>query len=97
MVGTPRTPGPSAAPAGQDHLAHARRAEGSGPGGARLSTQQLVELLKLPTYVGEARRVILDHLGRRYRRTFAGPREFVGFAHEQHLELDFTTPPQRPG
>ena len=62
----------------------------------RLSTQQLVELLKMPTCVGEARRVVLDHLGNRYQRPFADPWEFVRFAKEQRLDLDFTSPPQRP-
>jgi hypothetical protein len=66
------------------------------PPPCRLSTQQLVELLKMPTCVAEARRVILDHLGNRYRRTFADVWEFVRFAQEQKLDLDFTTPPQRP-
>jgi hypothetical protein len=62
----------------------------------RLTTQQLVELLKLPTCTGEVRRLVLDQLGNRYRRTFADVWEFVGFAQEQRLDLDFTTPPQRP-
>ncbi len=59
-------------------------------------TQQLVELLKMPTCVGQAQRIVLDHLGKRYHRTFTGPWEFVGFAREQDLDLDFTTPPQQP-
>lgn len=46
--------------------------------------------------VGPARRVVLDQLGNRYYRRFADAWEFVRFAHEQHLDLDFTTPPQRP-
>jgi hypothetical protein len=62
----------------------------------RLTTQQLVELLKLPTCTGEARRLVLDQLGNRYHRTYADVWEFVGFAQEQRLDLDFTTPPQRP-
>jgi hypothetical protein len=62
----------------------------------RLSTQQLVELLKMPTCTGEARRVVLDHLGNRYHRPFADVWEFVRYAQEQHPGLDFTTPPQRP-
>jgi hypothetical protein len=61
-----------------------------------LTAQQLVELLKTPTCIGEARRLVLDHLGRRSRRHFAGAWEFVRFAQEQHLALDFTSPPQRP-
>jgi hypothetical protein len=62
----------------------------------RLSTQHLVELLKMPTCIGEARRVVLDQLGNRYRRAFADVWEFVRFAREENLDLDFTTPPQRP-
>jgi hypothetical protein len=62
----------------------------------RLSTQQLVELLKLPTCVGEGRRVVLDHLGNRYRRPFADAWEFVRFAQEQRLDLDFTSRPEHP-
>src|SRR5262249_751086 len=62
----------------------------------RLSTQQLVNLLKLPTSMGEARRVILDRLGSRYQQRFATVWEFVPFAGEQGLDLDFTMPPQRP-
>src|SRR5262249_22799688 len=34
----------------------------------RLTTQELVELLKMPTCGGEARRIVLDHLGNRYGR-----------------------------
>jgi tRNA A-37 threonylcarbamoyl transferase component Bud32/predicted transcriptional regulator len=66
------------------------------PPRCRLSTQQLVELLKLPTCIPEARRVVLDQLGNRYRRTFADQWEFVRFAEEQKLGLDFTSPVQRP-
>jgi hypothetical protein len=62
----------------------------------RLSTQDLVELLKMPTCVGEVRRVILDQLGNRYGRRFATHWDFVRYAREQKLDLDFTTPPQRP-
>jgi hypothetical protein len=62
----------------------------------RLPTQDLVEVLKWPTCVGEARRVVLDILGQRYQRHFANQWEFVRFAQEQHLDLDFTSPPRRP-
>jgi hypothetical protein len=50
----------------------------------------------MPTSIGECRRIILDQLGNRYRRTFDDPWQFVHFAREQGLDLDFTTPPQRP-
>jgi tRNA A-37 threonylcarbamoyl transferase component Bud32 len=66
------------------------------PPPCRLSPQQLVELLKMPTCFGETRRVVLDQLGNRYHRTFADQWEFVRYAREQHLGLDFTTPPKRP-
>jgi tRNA A-37 threonylcarbamoyl transferase component Bud32 len=66
------------------------------PPPCRLSTEQLVELLKMPTCIPEARRVVLDQLGNRYRRTFANQWEFVRFAEEQKLGLDFTSPPKRP-
>jgi hypothetical protein len=62
----------------------------------RLSDQELVELLKHPLCVGLARRAVLDHLEMQHRRTFADQWEFVRYAQEQQLDLDFTTPPQRP-
>jgi hypothetical protein len=62
----------------------------------RLSTQDLVELLKMPTCFGKARQVVLKHLGNRYGRRFANHWEFVRFAKENGLALDFTTPPKRP-
>jgi predicted Ser/Thr protein kinase len=61
----------------------------------RLSTQELVDLLKDPFCVNQARRVVLKQLERRYRRTFADHWEFVRFAQQQNLGLDFTTPPRR--
>jgi tRNA A-37 threonylcarbamoyl transferase component Bud32 len=62
----------------------------------RLTTPELVELLKYPTCFGPARQVILKHLGQRYGRTFASHWEFVRFAQEHNLGLDFTSPPKRP-
>jgi hypothetical protein len=61
----------------------------------RLSTQDLVELLKMPTCFGDVRKVVLKHLGHRYGRTFANHWEFVRYAQEQGLDIDFTTPPRR--
>jgi hypothetical protein len=61
----------------------------------RFSTQELVELLKQPTCIGPARRVVLDHLGNRYGRRFRDHWEFVHFAREHHPELNLTSPPQR--
>jgi tRNA A-37 threonylcarbamoyl transferase component Bud32 len=66
------------------------------PLSCRLSTQDLVELLKMPTCFGKARRVVLQHLGNRYGRRFANHWEFVRYAQEHGLDLDFTTPPRRP-
>ena len=62
----------------------------------RLSDQELVELLKHPLCVGPARRAVLDQLGNYHGRTFADVWEFVRFAQEQKLDLDFTGPPKRP-
>jgi hypothetical protein len=62
----------------------------------RLATQDLVELLKMPTCLREVRRVVLDQLGNRYGRRFETHWDFVRFAQEQNLGLNFTTPPQRP-
>jgi hypothetical protein len=62
----------------------------------RLATQDLVDLLKLPTCVGGLRRVVLDQLGNRYGRRFETHWDFVRYAPEQGLDLDFTTPPKRP-
>ncbi len=61
-----------------------------------LPAQMLVDLLKHPLCVGEARRVVLEQLTRHYNRPFADQWEFVDFVHEQNLDLDLTTPPQRP-
>jgi serine/threonine protein kinase len=65
------------------------------PPTCRLTTQELVELLKMPTCYGEARKVILKHLGHRYGRRFADHWEFVEYARSHDLKLDFTTPPVR--
>jgi len=62
----------------------------------RLATQDLVELLKLPTCFADARRVVLNHLGNRYGRRFANHWAFVRYAQEQGLKLDLTSPPRRP-
>ena len=61
----------------------------------RFTTPELVELLKQPTCVGPIRRVVLDHLENRYRRKFSDHWDFVHFAQDQHLGLDFTSPPSR--
>jgi tRNA A-37 threonylcarbamoyl transferase component Bud32 len=85
-----------ALPAGTGHPLTVVLCFAAKPQPCRLSTQQLVELLKMPPCEGEIRRVILDQLGNRYHRPFADVWEFVYFAKEQRLDLDFTTPPKRP-
>jgi hypothetical protein len=54
-----------------------------------------VDLLKQPTCIGKARRVILIQLENRYRRKFGDHWDFVRFAEKQKLALDFTSPPKR--
>ena len=63
---------------------------------APLPAQTLVDLLKHPLCVGEARRVVLKQLGRHYGHPFADQWQFVAYAHDHHLDLDLTTPPARP-
>ncbi len=66
------------------------------PWPCRLTTQELVNLLKMPTCYGKARRDVLNQLGNIHGRHFANHWEFVRFAHENHLSLNLTTPPRRP-
>jgi hypothetical protein len=68
----------------------------SKPSLCRLTTQQLVELLKMPTCFGKARRVVLDHLGNIHGRRFANHCDCVRFAREQNLSVDLTAPTARP-
>jgi len=62
-----------------------------------LPAQTLVELLKQPFCVGEARQQVLGQLARHYHRPFADQWEFVRFVKEQPSGLDLRSPPQRPG
>jgi serine/threonine protein kinase len=62
----------------------------------RLSPKELVGLLKLPTGIGLARRIILDQIGNHYKRVFADQWAFVRYAQEEKLDLDFTTPGKDP-
>jgi hypothetical protein len=39
---------------------------------------------------------LLDRLGDRYHRRFASEWDFVRYAKDQGLDLDFTSPPKRP-
>jgi serine/threonine protein kinase len=61
-----------------------------------LSPQQLVDLLKMPTCLGSARRVVLDYLGYGCRRWFRDQWEFVEYARDHLPEIDLTSPPKRP-
>ncbi len=56
----------------------------------------LVDLLKMPTCFGGARRAVLDRLGNRHGRRLVNHWAFVRFATEKGLDLDFTTPPRWP-
>ena len=47
-------------------------------------------------FIGEARRVILDHLAGRYHRPVADVWAFVRFAKENLPDIDLLSPPQRP-
>jgi tRNA A-37 threonylcarbamoyl transferase component Bud32 len=58
----------------------------------RVSDQELVDLLKLPLCVGTPRRIILEQLQQHYKRPFADQWEFVQFAEDQKLALDFARP-----
>jgi hypothetical protein len=62
-----------------------------------LPPQTLVDLLKHPFCVGEARRLVLAQLARHYHRPFADPWDFMHYVHQQKLGLDLTTPPARDG
>src|SRR5262249_28531000 len=59
--------------------------EVSKPLPCRLSTQDLVDLLKMPTCYAKARKVVLKHLGNRYHRRFATHWDFVRYAQGQGL------------
>jgi hypothetical protein len=61
-----------------------------------LPPQALVELLKHPLCVGEARRVVLEQLSRHYGHPFADQWEFVRYATKHDPGLDLTTPPRQP-
>ena len=61
-----------------------------------LPPQTLVELLKHPFCVGEARRAVLDALAFTYNRPFKDQWEFVEYAQTHQPQLDLLTPPKRP-
>jgi hypothetical protein len=60
-----------------------------------LPAQLLVDLLRDPLCVGEARQVVLGQLARHYGRPFADQWDFARFAEEQRLGLDLLGPPPR--
>jgi serine/threonine protein kinase len=64
---------------------------------SRLSTQEVVDLLKMPTVVGTAREPFLKLLGERYHREFADEWEFVEYAEKYLPDVDLKSPPKRPG
>jgi serine/threonine protein kinase len=89
-----------------DHLA----ISGTGPGraedpeaiahafGAMLRTcteQQLVDVLKMPTCVGQLQRAVLDELGRRRGRPFADLWEAVAWLSESQPAIDLSSPTRR--
>jgi hypothetical protein len=61
-----------------------------------LPAQDLVELLKHPFCVSEARRAVLDALEFTYQRPFKDQWEFAEYAQKHQPQLDLLTPPTRP-
>ncbi|HVS40361.1 MAG TPA: hypothetical protein VMS17_32690, partial [Gemmataceae bacterium] len=70
--------------------------ESSRPLPGRLTEQQLVDLLKMPTCVKPARQVIVRQLGWQCGETFANQWEFVEWARQHRPDLDLTSPPVPP-
>ena len=68
----------------------------SNPRPKPLPPQTLVELLKHPLCVGEARRIVLDALEYTYQQSFKDQWEFVEYARKHQPQLDLLTPPKRP-
>jgi hypothetical protein len=62
-----------------------------------LPPQVLVDLLKHPFCVGQARRLLLEQLSRHYLHPFADQWGFVDYVYQRKLNLDLTTPPNRLG
>jgi hypothetical protein len=54
----------------------------------------LVDLLKHPVCVGDARRQVLEQLSRHYDKSSADQWEFVEYDRLHQRDLDHTTPPQ---
>ena len=62
----------------------------------RLTTQELVDLLKFPTCIGLVPARFSNHLENRYGQLIINHWAFVRYANENGLEIDFTSPPKRP-
>jgi hypothetical protein len=61
----------------------------------RFTTQQLVDLLKMPTCLGKSQTVFLELLSRRYKQSFADIWDFVAWAEKNEPGIDFKSPPKR--
>jgi hypothetical protein len=67
-------------------------------GGVMLAPQALVDVLKHPLCVGEARRLVLEQLGRHYNnRRFADQWELARYVDEKKLALDLLGPSSAVG
>jgi hypothetical protein len=83
-------------PADKAYLSHDNLELVEGLGGTAYVPFKSTNVAGEAVCVGETRRVVLEQLSRHYARPLANHWEFVRFAHEQHLDLDLTTPPKRP-
>ncbi|HKB40664.1 MAG TPA: serine/threonine-protein kinase [Gemmataceae bacterium] len=63
---------------------------------ARLDTQQLVDLLKRPTFVGAYRATVLDRLGQQLGRPFSSAWELSDWLRQNRPDVDLRSPPRRP-
>ena len=63
------------------------------PLSCRLTTQQLVDLLKMPTCIRDPKRIILSQLENRFGEKFHNHWDFVRYAKEKNLDLNFNSPP----
>jgi tRNA A-37 threonylcarbamoyl transferase component Bud32 len=62
---------------------------------ARSAAEGLVDLLKQPTCVGEARRIVLHEMSQRANRDFAHQWEVVDWLREHQPGLNLASPPRR--
>jgi hypothetical protein len=61
---------------------------------SRFTTQGLVDLLKQPTCVGEARSIVLRELGRQQNHSFKDLWELVDWLREHEPQIDLASPPR---